>query len=260
MNDVVNAGVPIDLDRAVDRPTNGLVPVAGWVFAVVVILFSLLAVLHETHGADVRVVLRDPAETADIPEYAGAYMYAGVLLLWTAGGVGVLTGLLLRGRSLQRSPGTLLLALGGYLCWLAADDLFMIHEWLGLAISRLIGVENEYHGRTRLEGVIFVLYGVIALAWIWRHRATLARHEPAIFAAAAGCFALSAGVDIAGSLLDGVFTAGGAMETARAYAEDMLKLAGILFMLAYVFRVARAALRTEITRPFIPGSHARYGR
>jgi hypothetical protein len=242
MNDVVNSGVPLDIDRPVDRPANGLAPVVGSVLSVVVLLFAFLALLHERWGVDVRILLRDPAETADIPEYAGAYMYAGVLLLWTAGIVGVLAGLLLRNQRVDQPTGRLLLGMGAFLCWLAADDLFMIHEWLGLALSRLIGVENEYLGRTRLEGVVFVSYGGIALTWTWRNRGTLMGKEPVLFAAAAVCFALSAGVDIAGSLLDGVFTAGGTMETIRAYSEDMLKLAGIMFMLVYVVRVARTAL------------------
>lgn len=243
MNDVVNSGTLISGERKAARTTTGLVPVIGSVFAVVALLFGFLVFLHEGWGVDVRVVLRDPAETADIPEYAGAYMYAGVLLLWTAGVVGVLSGLLLRGHRTHRQTGALLLGMGVFLCWLAADDLFMVHEWLGLALSRLIGVENEYLGRTRLEGVVFVSYGVIALAWMWRKRGYLMRLEPMIFAAAAGCFALSAGVDISGSVLDAVFVPGGTSETLRAYAEDMLKLAGIIFALVYVVRVAKDVLR-----------------
>lgn len=246
MDDVVNTGVQDIGERAASQSSGGLVPIAGWVAAVVLALFAVLALLHETRGVDVRVLLRDPAETANIPEYAGAYMYAGVLLLWTAGIVSVMVGLLLRVRRPDATTWRYFAGLGVFLCWLAADDLFMIHEWLGLALSRSIGIENEYLGRTRLEGLVFLSYGVIALVGLLRYRSEVRRTDPGILLAAIGCFALSAGVDIAGSVLDGAFTPGQAAETTRAYAEDMLKFAGILFMVVYVARSAQVLLAPNL--------------
>jgi hypothetical protein len=223
---------------------------AGTIIGVLGIVAALglgLWALHGTIGLDVRMLLRDPAETAMLPEYAGALSYLGVLLLWSAGLVGLVTAALLRvGR---RSSWRLFAGLGVGCCWLAADDLFMIHEWMGLVLSRIVGAENEYLGRTRLEGVVFGLYGVVALAWLVRNRTTILRGEWVFLALGIGCLGLSVSVDVGEYILPGLESAGQAWETAMTYAEELMKIAGILFMVVYIARMSFATIHDLLRSP-----------
>jgi len=231
------AGVEHDAYDTARGPAGTIIGVLGVVAALGMGMWAL----HESIGLDVRMLLRDPAETAMLPEYAGALSYLGVLLLWSAGLGGLFTAAMLRFAG--RPAWHLFAGLGVGCCWLAADDLFMIHEWMGLVLSRLVGAENEYLGRTRLEGVVFALYGVVAVVWLVRNRTMILRGEWVLLAFGIGCLGLSVGIDVGEYILPGLASAGQALETAMTYAEELMKIAGILFMVVYIARASSATIR-----------------
>lgn len=71
-----------------------------WLVGVVALISMLgLTVMAIHFGTDinVRYIVSDPSETALLPEYTGAYSHLGVLVLWTAAVISMLTGIIIRG-------------------------------------------------------------------------------------------------------------------------------------------------------------------
>jgi hypothetical protein len=73
-----------------------------------------------------------------------------------------------------------------------------------LVLSRIVAAENEYLGRTRLEGLVFGLYGVAALAWLVRYRTQILRGEWVFLVFGIGCV----GIDVGEYILPGLASAG----------------------------------------------------
>lgn len=240
-------------------PARTLVPWLAGIAAVMLALAAVILLVHFTTDVNVRIIVSDPAETALLPEYAGAYSHLGVLVLWTAGVISVVAGVVTRGRRPVDHMSSLFIGLGVLICWLAADDLFMWHEWIGLALARLAGATDVHGMRTQLEAVVFAVYGLACLAWAARFRRILARTDVLLLLLAVVCFGLSMGIDVGTYMFPSFVPDELWAETTLAVAEEKLKLAGTFVMLAYVLRIAIPVIRHVPNATELAGTRATAG-
>jgi hypothetical protein len=172
--------------------------------------------LHDADaGVSYMVLTRDPASTFAARPSVGFLSNLGVVGWVAAATVCFVAGALVRGRS---ALAPFLLAGGALTAWLAADDLWLLHEEV---LPSVLGIRERT--AIRAHGV-FVL--AIAVSF-WRQAL---RTEWVLAAMAVALLGASAWMDT-----ELVF---GEVET---LVEDSLKFAGIAFWGAYAVRVAQQA-------------------
>ena len=200
------------------RERGSMLRLHGVHVAIAIVAFSALIALgivgaYLVLDVPPKVLLRDPNALTYSPPYFGLISNFGVLL-WAAAAVIPLwtyAGARSQPAAARRRPDILLFG-GIFTIFLLIDDLFMVHESLPA-----IGLP---------ENVYVVLYlGAMSLFLIAFTRPIL-ESEWLLLLGSLAFFGLSVGIDlIADNLLADV---GG-----RGYVEDMAKLVGILFWLAY---------------------------
>jgi hypothetical protein len=219
------------------RPT--FISIAGLVFSLGVVILIVYATTH----INVHHLVADPSEIAFLPEYTGVYSYLGVLVLWTAAVLSVVAGYLVRGVQEFKGFSLFFRTFGVLLGWLAADDLFMWHEWAGLVMAQAIGAEDVGTARSGLEVVVFAIMGAVWLAWLIRFRKRIMQTEYLLLAVALAALGLSVLVDLAPYVVPSLEPQSFRMQTTIAILEELLKLAGIFLLFAYVLRMAITVIR-----------------
>lgn len=230
----------------------------GWTAAVLAIAGLLGGVVMGVHFAtdiDVNLLLADPAELVSLPAYTGAYTYIGAVALFAALAICLFTASVTKTDDGGPIGTSFLVSLGVLAAWLGLDDLFMFHEWAGLAIAETAGMDDA-GARSRLEGVVFGAYGLAWLAWIGMFRQTIRHTSFILLLLALGCLAASIAVDVGMFLFPRIIPDTPWMPTTLAVAEEMLKLTGILFLLAYAVDASRRALGNVFERR-LPAAYGR---
>lgn len=216
-----------------------------WLLAViftVVALGGFLVVVHFATDVDVNLFLADPAEKAFLPFYTGSYTYIGAFALLSILTVCLFTASLMRRDVDVPVTRMFLVTLGVLAAWLGLDDLFMFHEWAGLVMAELAGQDDIAAARSRLEGVVFVAYGIAWLGWAaWFRKSIRVTRYVLIVLAFAG-LAMSAAVDVGMFLFPSLIPDTAWMPTTLSVMEEMFKLTGIFFLLAYGVDTCRKAL------------------
>lgn len=220
-----------------------LLPVFVLVGGAIVVLGAIILIVYYTTHINVHHLVADPSEIAFLPEYTGVYSYLGVLILWTAAVLSVVTGSIVRGAAAVGRISAFFLTFGLLLGWLAADDLFMWHEWAGLLIAQAIGADDVGSARSRLEAIVFAIMGAVWIVWLVRFRRTILSTEYLLLLAAFAGFGLSVLIDLSGYVFPALEPETVRMRTTVAILEELLKMTGILFMLAYVVRMAAPVFR-----------------
>lgn len=216
------------------------------VIAVVGVLGAVILGVNFLTHIDVELLISDPAEKGHLPAYTGMYTYAGSFALLVAGAVCVFTAVVLRGRPGAWPGESFLLLLGALVAWLGIDDLFMFHEWSGLAIAELAGRGDEPGARSRLESIVFVAYAVIWFLWIARYWRVIRDTAYVLLGLTLGFLAASVAIDIGLYLFPEVLPDTAWMPTTIAVAEEMLKLTGAFLAFAYVWETCVGAVRWVI--------------
>lgn len=217
-----------------------------WIAAVLGIAFVMgviVLLVHFTTHVNVREIMSDPAETALLPEYAGLYSYIGVLLLWTGAVVGFIASKYGAFRTLdeRRFVGSFAVIAG----LVAIDDLFMVHEWVGLKLAQWTNANDIEQARSALEAVVFAVYILAGLSWVWIKRHNILRSPWSLFALGVIGFAGSITLDLAPYVFDQMKNVNLRVETTMAVAEDMAKLVGIGGFTAYSLALSLPRLRAN---------------
>lgn len=224
------------------------------------VLFALgmvLVVIYVQTDVNPHHLVADAHEIAFLPEYVGMYSSAGVLLLWTAGIVSLVTGAVVRGGGTPGRVSSFHTALGLLLCLLAADDLFVLHEWAGLLMAEAIGAGEVGFERSRLEAIVFAGIGVLWLVWIARYWRTILRTEFVLLGLGMAAFGSSVAIDLSAYVFPKLEPGTPQRRLVLALLEELLKLAGIFLMLAYALRLGRDRFREIAGRPMaVAGSEA----
>jgi hypothetical protein len=185
--------------------------------AVGTILAAVL--LFRATGRDWWVLLRDPATAYSFPAYAGLFSHLGVLAMTAAGAISVFVAL-----CTPRRPQSALLAAGLFTLWLAADDLFLLHEGL---LPRLVGLP---------EPAVLGLYLLVGLAILWRTGAEAFSSRARGLWVSAGFLAVMVVTDLAVSL----------PTSSTFLLEETAKFCGFLLWSAFWIAEARAALAERL--------------
>lgn len=209
----------------------------------VALLGLTILVIHFGTDINVRYIVSDPSETALLPEYTGAYSHLGVLVLWTAAVTSILTGAVIRGHPKEERLSSFFVQLGVLTGWLAADDLFMWHEFMGLAMARAIGADDIATRRSQLEGIVVLIYGLLWIWWILRYWPVIRNTDYLLLLLTLGSLAASGLVDIGTYVILALRPRDLWAETTVAVGEEMFKLLGMFFVLVYVIRTAFPVIR-----------------
>lgn len=215
-----------------------------WYLAVAVVLTILgLIVLHLHFNTHLFVdeLFADPVELATLPLHVGIYTYISATALVVAGSLLLFAGF--SAVSIAESMKTFLILLGAFILWLGLDDVFMIHEYVGLRLAWFIGSEDVPRDRQWLESFVFAAYAMIWVSMVVVFAKRILRTAWILLALTFLGFGISVVLDLWG-FIDSLPNPSTPRQVLFiSIAEDMAKLAGGLFVLAYAVHVARGAVR-----------------
>jgi hypothetical protein len=184
---------------------------------------AMLAVLvtEDRTGITLAQLLRDPVQALHGPAYVGYLSNLGAMCWCAAAAVCLISAAALW--NVDRSSSRFLLYSGLINALLGCDDLFMIHDGV-LAYRYHIG-----------ERRFLACYALLMAGYLWIYWRPILR-EPALFFIAAGLFASSI-------LADQFWHSRTSM---RYFAEDGLKLLGIVTWLVLYVRLSLDAVRAHL--------------
>lgn len=196
-----------------------------------------IAGLSRVTGAPIANLVRDPAVVNDAPVYNGILSNVGILL-WTAAGALCFFVMALAKRAGRIDLVRFFLCSGLFSTLLALDDLFMLHETVGPALTELP------------EKVLSIAYPLAILVYLAVFARVILQTEWMILFAALACLGISETMDW--------FMRYSSVET---IVEDGLKFAGILCWLDYFARTAmtmcaQAVDCGNLTRPDNEPAHS----
>jgi hypothetical protein len=202
------------------------------VVAAVVVVTSgaIIVAVHYATDINVLVLVVDPAAEVGLAPYVGVFSYIGILILWSGATVSLLASALARMQRDRSGMGVMLATYGSLLAFLAIDDLFLLHEELGLALAERLGRPED---RSLLEAPIFGVYALVWLVWLARNRVLILKTPLLLLFAGIGALGISVVIDIGEFVFPELVTATPWMNTTLNIAEELAKLGGIVLMAGY---------------------------
>lgn len=230
-----------------------ITPAVVWsviVTAVVLVIAGLIVVaVHYGTEVNVLVLTVDPVAEVGLAPYVGVFSHIGVLLHWSAATVALLSSWLLRNSGQDAAITRLLFGLGALSGWLALDDLFLIHEEIGLWLAKTL---DRLEDRSLLEAPVFLAYGLVWILLLMQNRSVLRQTPYLLLVLALAGFGLSIAIDIGEFILPDIADSTPWMKTTISMAEDIAKLGGILFLLHYILLTGASRIRDSLA----PGAGA----
>lgn len=249
MGQFVEEGRGFGVSQGVLAHVRQVMPWLIWTLVVAGIMGVVILTIHFTTHVDVTLLISDPADKGHLPGYSGLYTFASAFALLAGGAICVFAAQVLRDRPSSFPSALFLLTFGALIGWLGIDDLFMFHEWAGLAIAELLGRGDEPGARSRLEAIVFAAYAVAWGAWVGRFWRTVRQTAFVLLALVLVFFGLSVAIDVGLYLFPGVLPKTAWMPTTVEVAEEMLKLTGTFFAFAYAWHTGIGAVRREMSCP-----------
>jgi hypothetical protein len=171
-----------------------------------------------------EMLLKDPAQIAGLPFYAGFFSNIGILLWTFTASVLFFCWALLKHLGTQTSPDTTFLFMAGVLsailCW---DDLFLIHEEI---IPKVLFPKGSWLHIP--EHFVYIGYALWGMAFVFLSRTIiLSKTRYTLLPVALGLLALSAILDSTG------ISSFVKQKDLRYLIEDGLKLGGIIVWTTY---------------------------
>ena len=225
-------------NRKISRVWEPIVRRWRWValvLAIVGLLGAIILLIHFATDINVRIILSDPAETALLPEYAGWYSNLGVLVLWSSSIFSFVSSRYGWFEIHERRRFVTWFA--AILAVIAIDDLFMIHEWIGLKLAQLTEANDLASARSALEIFVFALYVLAGAYWVWRYRRDIVQSPWPLLALGLLGFAVSIGLDLLPYVSDRFEPNSMVVETTMAVLEDLIKLVGIGGLATYGYLI-----------------------
>lgn len=217
-----------------------------WITVVMLVLLALTAIvvhLHLNTHIIVTELFVDPVEFGVQPQHVGMYSYASATTLVVAGSIMLFTGW--AAVNIAGGVKGVLLVLGAMLLWLGLDDVFMIHEWVGLRLAWLIQSDNVPHDRQWLGSAVFGNYGIALGVILIYFRQQIFRTPWILLGLACTGLALSVLIDLNQFLPFVPSPTGGTQGIIWSVMEDMFKLAGGAFAMAYGVRLSRDVIQNR---------------
>jgi hypothetical protein len=206
-----------------------------WVVFTLVVLFVsgvILLLVHYGTGVDIELLTVDPAAEVGLAPYVGVVSYLGILFLWSAASVGGVGYIVLKRSREYHDISNMVGAFSLLLAWLAIDDLFLIHEEIGLALAKSLDRLND---RSLLETPVFLVYGLSLIMWLAGFRKTiLQRSTYLLLVLGLGALGLSVGTDLGEFAVPGVADATPWMATTLNMFEEFAKLSGMILLTGYM--------------------------
>lgn len=213
------------------------------VFAVLLILIGIVIYLHARTHIIVTELFEDPVEFGVLPLHVGMYTYLGATSMIVAASIMLFTTF--STINVMQNMRMLLGVLGSFLLWLGLDDVFMIHEWVGLRLAWLIQSDDVPYDRQWLETPVFAAYAFAWVGILLVFREQIVRTAWMLLAFAFGGLGLSVVLELQVFVPFVPTSSGNGQAVAMAVLEDMGKLAGGFFALAYAVQVSRRVVRNH---------------
>lgn len=207
--------------------------VVGWIAATalaIALSAILILAVHYLTEINVLVLIVDPAAEVGLAPYVGVFTYIGVLTLWSGVTVSLLTAWFIRSAHRLSAERSMLATYGLLLAWLAVDDLFLVHEEIGLALAEWLGRPED---RSLLEAPVFAVYGAMMLTWLLVHREAIRRSSSILLLLGIAALGVSLTVDIGEFIIPDLASATPWMNTTLSVAEELAKLGGIILLTGY---------------------------
>jgi len=202
----------------------------------------VILIVYATTHVNVHHLVADPAEIAALPEYTGIYSHIGILTLWAAAVVAIVTSIVAARPQPHQLPAAFLRSLSALLALLAVDDLLMLHEWAGLLLSETSPAREQDWSRSQLEAVVFAVIGILWLLWLIRFRRVILRTDYLLLAAAILAFGASVAIDLGMYVFPSLDPETLRWQTTVAVLEEMAKLTGIILLFAYTVRMCMGVI------------------
>jgi len=219
-------------------------PILAGIGSLVVVAGLVLIYVHYRTPVNPLVLLVDPFAEVGLPAYTGVYTNVGILL-WCASAVVWFFSAAL----LWQQPGTASLrcmftSLGLFSAVLCLDDMFLLHEELGLRLAMAFNLTATPHARSVLEAPMFVAYAALGACIVLRYWDAIRRTDYLLLASATISLAASIVIDVGIYALPSEFDR---WLYVADIAEDLLKLGGILFWFAYAARTGFLSVRQAMS-------------
>jgi hypothetical protein len=198
--------------------------------AIVIISGAIIVAVHYATDINVLVLVVDPAAEVGLAPYVGVFSYIGILILWSGATASLLASALARRQRDRSGMGMMLATYGALLAFLAIDDLFLIHEELGLALAERLGRPED---RSILEAPVFAIYALVWLVWLARYRAMLPRTPWLVLLAGIAALGISVVIDVGEFVFPELVSVTPWMNTTLNIAEELAKLGGIVLLAGY---------------------------
>jgi len=203
-----------------------------------------LIYVHYRTDVNPLVLLVDPNAESGLPPYTGVYSNVGILMWWSAATVCILCGALLWSKRTVTPVSRFLLVLGLYSAVLCLDDMFLLHEEVGLRLAQYLDMTDNPHARSVLEAPIVLAYTALTTYVVLRFWPIIRDTDFLLLGASVGSLAASTGIDVAVHLFPGNVT----RPVVADIAEDLLKLNGIMLWLAYAARTGCLRVRNRMNQ------------
>lgn len=220
------------------RQVRALVPTLALLSGLMVVAGLILVAVHYSSDENVTMLVKDPREFTNLSFRTGIFSNVGILVLWSVTVISFSFGLFTRRSHRTREVSGMLITFALLHGFLAIDDLLLIHEEIGLLASRAIGTGEIIEMRSRLEGIVFVAYGILWLAWAWRYRRVIVSTDWILLALAIGGFVGSVAVDMSNYLFPELIPWTPWMPTTLDLADEIFKLGAYLALAAWAWRTA----------------------
>lgn len=219
---------------------------AGWYGAVLGVLAVMTAVmvhLHRNTHILVTELFEDPVEFGTLPLHVGIYTYLGGSTMIVAGSIMLFSAW--SALDVVKDMRLFVGLLGFLLLWFGLDDVFMIHEYVGLRLAWLLEREDVVRDRQWLEAPVFAAYAIAWITLVVVFLRQVVRTAWILIVLTFACFGLSVVLDLYGFLDFLPNPTSHNSRLALTVGEDLAKLAGSFFGLAYAVQVSRQIVRAR---------------
>ena len=209
----------------------------GIAAAAILVLVAAVA-WSELSDISLRSIFQDPSQTAGIGPLTGAMSHVGVLLWWAAAVIALFAAYLLRGLPARQDARRFLVGAGFIGCYLAIDDLFLLHE---AVLNKNMPLPQP--------GILAIMALVIAVYFIAFRTFVRTTAWPLLLIAGA-MFAGSLAIDLVENL--GVFLDAWKPPSYIVFVEESFKWLGIVAWATYLIGVSATASRPstiDLTSP-----------
>lgn len=223
-----------------------VVPWFVFTLAVLFVSGAIIIAVHYLTEVNVLVLIVDPAAEVGLAPYVGVFTYIGVLALWSGATVSLLASWLTRRSPDQSSEWRMLTTFGLLLALLAIDDLFLIHEEIGLALAEGLGRPED---RSLLEAPVFAVYAVLIIAWLIVYRETIFRTAYTLLLLGVAALGVSVAIDVGEFVIPDLASATPWMNTTLSVTEELAKLGGIILVTGYAIVTSMDLIERHMEAP-----------